>query len=530
MKRFLFLAMILTLSVTVIVGCGASSSTGPDETTTLTGTVSGVIEAASRSGLGNVSVAAGGVTSQTNENGWFVLSDVPVGSTIVRMTKDGYLTVSRNVTVLENQTAHIGDVSMLTAESNIINSASGGTVAATDGDGSIVLDADSFETESGSPYSGNVEVEIAVMLPDDADFFGAFPGEFEGIREDLTVVPFESYGFMGVNLYSSTGAPLDIADGSTAELTIRISDALARSAPDTMPMWYFDEDDGLWREEGYAVKDGSEYVAEISHLTIWNWDLPLTDICTITGRVVSNVGIPVANATVVSEGVNATYRDEDSSSSNGYFSLRARKNSTADVWAFKGTHDSQTVQVVVGNSSTLELSEDLVLLEPAFSITLTWGADPRDLDSHLFMPMTWDSSWDYFHTAYYNMGTLETNPYTMLDTDDQYSYGPEVISGFNLYEGTYSYYVYLFSGSGSIKQSPTVVNLLVAGQSKTYNATSAGGTVGNYWHVFDFTVNSQGGVSVTNVNTFEAWDYSGSDVWNGSGRGESHPSAFPSKE
>ncbi len=231
----------------------------------------------------------------------------------------------------------------------------------------------------------------------------------------------------------------------------------------------------------------------------------------------------------VSEGLNATYRDEDYTDSNGYFSVRARKNSSAAVWAFKGTHDSQTVQVVIGDNSTVALSEDLVLLDPAFSIALTRGQNPSDLDSHLFIPMTWDASWDFYRTAYYNMGTLESNPYTMLDTDDVSSYGPEIISGVQLYEGTYSYCVYLFSGSGTIQSSPAIVSLLVAGQARNYNASEASGTVGNYWHVFDFTVNSEGGVSITNVNRFEAWSYGNYDVWDGSVRGESHSTEFPSK-
>jgi hypothetical protein len=529
MRRSLSLVAILALSILMAVGCGKDSSTGPDNTTH-TGTLSGVVLTAARSGLEGVTVTAGGVTSQTNESGWFVLSEVPVGGVVVEMSNAGYLTAFRNARVWENQTTHIGDVAMLPAESYIIDSAAGGTAAAADGDGSVTYSPDSFETEGGSPYNGDVEVEIAVMSPDDADFFEAFPGEFEGIREDQSVVPFESYGFMGVNMYSASRTPLRLADGSTAELTIRIPDSLARSAPDTMPIWYFDEDHGLWREQGYAVKEGSEYVAQVSHLTIWNWDWPLDDVCAITGRVVSNLGASVVNALVVSEGVNVAYRDEDYTDSNGYFSVRALKNSTASVWAFKGTYASQAVQVVVGEDCPVELAEDLVLLEPAFSITLTWGQNPSDLDSHLFIPMTWDPSWDFYHIAYYNMGTLASNPYTMLDTDDVSSYGPEVISGFQLYQGTYSYYVHHYYGSGTIASSPAIVNLVVAGQARSYSASTASGTVGSYWHVFDFTVSSGGSVSITNVNRFEQWDYSGYDVWEGLLRGENHPTTFPSKE
>jgi hypothetical protein len=531
MRRFVFPVAILSLAMVICFGCGKDSSTGPDDTDdTATGTLSGVVQSAARSGIEGVAVTAGGVTGQTNESGWFVLSEVPTGDVVVEMSKDGYLTAFRNARVWENQTTHIGDVAMLAAESHIIDSAAGGMVAAADGDGSVTFGPDSFETEAGTPYNGDVEVEIAVMLPDDTDFFESFPGEFEGIREDQSVVPFQSYGFMGVNLYGASRAPLRLADGSAAELTVRISDSLARSAPDTMPMWYFDGDDGVWREEGYAVKEGNEYHAEVTHLSIWNWDWPLVNTCTITGRVVSNFGIPVANALVISQAVNDAYRDGDYTDSDGNFSVKALMNSTANVWAVKGTYASQAVQVVVGDDCPVELTQDLVLLEPAFSIALTWGQNPHDLDSHLFIPMTWDQNWDFYHIAYYNMGTLGSNPYTALDTDDTSSYGPEIISGFQLYQGTYSYYVHHYSGSGTIASSPAIVNLIVGGQARNYSASQASGTVGGYWHVFDFTVSSGGSVSITSVNRFGQWDYSGYDVWEGYRRAESGPTSFPSKE
>jgi hypothetical protein len=530
MRRLLSVVAIFALAIVIAVGCGKDSSTGPEQNNpNPTGTLSGVVVMANRSGIEGVSVTAGGVTGQTNESGWFVLSEVPTGDVVVEMAKDGYLTAYRNTMVWENQTTHIGDVAMIDAESHMIDSASGGIVEVAGGDGSATFGPDSFETDDGSPYNGNVQVRIGVMLPEDSDFFEAFPGEFEGIREDQSVVPFESYGFMGVDLYSASRTPLKLAEGVSAELTIRISDSLARVAPDTMPMWYFDGDNGVWREEGYAVKDGSEYHAEVTHLSIWNWDFPLTDTCTITGRVVSNFDNPVANALVVSEGVNTAYRDGDYTDSNGEFSVKALKNSTAAVWAFKGTYASQAVQVAVGTDCPIELEEDLVLLEPAFSIALTWGANPHDLDSHLFIPMTWDSNWDFDHIAYYNMGTLATNPYTALDTDDTSSYGPEIISGFQLYQGKYSYYVHRYSGSGTIASSPAMVNLVVGGQAKNYNASQASGTVGDYWHVFDFTVSSSGNVSITNVNAFEGWNYSGYDVWEGYLRADKGTTALPPK-
>ena len=67
----------------------------------------------------------------------------------------------------------------------------------------------------------------------------------------------------------------------------------------------------------------------------------------------------------------------------------AVKSSTAMVWAMKGSYASEVVTVGVGTECPVVLQDPLVLLEPAFSIALSWGQEPRDLDAHLFIPMNW---------------------------------------------------------------------------------------------------------------------------------------------
>jgi hypothetical protein len=35
-------------------------------------------------------------------------------------------------------------------------------------------------------------------------------------------------------------------------------------------LWSFDEAKGLWKEEGQAIKTGSNYVGDVSHFSFWN--------------------------------------------------------------------------------------------------------------------------------------------------------------------------------------------------------------------------------------------------------------------
>ena len=45
-------------------------------------------------------------------------------------------------------------------------------------------------------------------------------------------------------------------------------------APNEIPLWYFDEDNGYWIEEGSATLQGTKYVGTVSHFSFWNYDIP----------------------------------------------------------------------------------------------------------------------------------------------------------------------------------------------------------------------------------------------------------------
>lgn len=123
------------------------------------------------------------------------------------------------------------------------------------------------------------------------------------------------------------------------------------------------------------------------------------------------------------------------------------------------------------------------LWELTYRIELTWGDEPRDLDSHL-----WDASGNHL---YYPYSGVDNSPVAgaWLDLDDTTSYGPENISitylqanGSNLY----SYAVHLYSGDASSETSTVRV---YRGSSQvpvaTYTHSGWNPSGARYWHVFD---------------------------------------------
>ena len=139
--------------------------------------------------------------------------------------------------------------------------------------------------------------------------------------------------------------------------------------------------------------------------------------------------------------------------------------------------------------------------EGQFRVVLAWDENPRDLDTHLWLPPA-----SPYHVAYYAKGSQTQHPYAELDIDDTSSFGPETLTIAQLQEGTYLYAVHLFAGSGTIATSGAVVKVYEgANLIKTYPVPTGlawdvdnGGNV--WWNVFTLTYDGTTSV-ITDVNT-----------------------------
>lgn len=201
----------------------------------------------------------------------------------------------------------------------------------------------------------------------------------------------------------------------------------------------------------------------------------------LTGKGIEGVSLSIRNGwnnTEYGDIINSAVTDAEGNYSVtlplGNYTVFAEKDGyisgTCNIIVQSGTTDSQNGTLTPRGSGN------------NFRIVLTWGQNPRDLDSHVVGSL---SNGDSFH-VYYNSkskydGDIEV---CNLDVDDTSSYGPETITLNANSSEPYYYYIYRYAGSGTVGTSEAQVKVY---QNDTliakYNVPTDQGD-GDYWNVF----------------------------------------------
>lgn len=201
----------------------------------------------------------------------------------------------------------------------------------------------------------------------------------------------------------------------------------------------------------------------------------------LSGEGVSGVTLSVRkgwNNTKHGDAVHST-----TTNNNGNYSVTLPLGNYT-LCASKNGYISSTVNIVIqpGITASQDGTMSPIITGNDFRIVLTWGENPRDLDSHVVGEL---SSGGGFH-VYYGKKTAYDGVTEIcnLDVDDTSSYGPETITLTAANDAPYYYYVHHFSGIGTLASSEAQINVY-QGESKiaTFNVpTDQGG--GRYWNVF----------------------------------------------
>ncbi len=221
----------------------------------------------------------------TNEEGYFLIPEVENkgAAAFVSVSSPGKFEAFRRFSLVPNRQNYT-EIKMLDREMiGSISSPTGGTLNQTNG-ASIELPANGIVDNMGAPYTGEVSVAMAWIDPSAEDLAQRMIGDLSGIDEVGTLRSLSSMGMLQVELIGSDGSILNLDEGANATLTFPIPIALRNHATPTIPLWSYNEVEGIWVQEGEAYREGNAYIGDVSHFSSWNVDF-MTDPIEITGVV-----------------------------------------------------------------------------------------------------------------------------------------------------------------------------------------------------------------------------------------------------
>ena len=413
----------------------------------------------------------------------------------VQATASGFASQSKVVEVTTSLDRASVALRLLPVQEEVSLRPTDDTEVAVEGQRVLSLPANSLVDANGSVVTDPVTARVTVLDPSAEP--DVMPGDFLAIGASTGERgPIESYGAINVEFVNGAGQALNIGAGREATVSVPLADrpnplADRRNpwdAPRTVPLYYWSDEMGLWVEEGEAalreISPGRwAYVGSVSRIRTWNAGAAFATT-TVSGCVADADGNGTANARVVATGVDYIGRSETVADGEGRFDVAVRYDSVVRLTAMAG---SQASTHTVRTGRGVALTECLAISQNSATITLTWGENPRDLDSHLVGP---DGDGGDFHVYFGNSTVNIGNATAALEVDDTDSFGPEIvaISSFP-FAGRYRYFVHHYGvGSGSILDSPARVEVNLGGDVSIFSPAGATGTSARGWAVFDIEV------------------------------------------
>ncbi len=307
----MYIHLLLIFTAVLFFSCQKSlefedgaGSTPPDLLTKINSSVSGFVTDENDVAVMGASVQVGGSTITTDKYGYFQAKNVQVikEAAVVAVNKTGYFKGIKTYIAAAGKSAFFRIKLMPKTIIGTINSVSGGTVSLPNGLSIKLLGRSIVNAASNASYSGTVNVAAYWISPAATDLNRIMPGDLRGINTDGSLKLLQTFGMVAVELTGSAGELLQIVNGQKATLTVAIPSTLTASAPASIPLWYFDEANGLWKQEGSATKTGNTYVGDVGHFSFWNCDVPANYVqfnCTLKNSSGDPLAYTLVKITVV---------------------------------------------------------------------------------------------------------------------------------------------------------------------------------------------------------------------------------------
>lgn len=244
-----------------------------------------LIQTANGASIPDANVTIPGQRIKSDQNGHASFNLVLPQNTlkvVAKFEKEGFITqsivyevkdlkaISANLLAIK-QVVPVSDITM----SQVIHSQDLGAT--------ITIPDNAFVKANGELATGAVNVEFTPWDISNTDL-NAMPAN--GVAKDAqgNIVNLISAGMITATFKDSQGQELQLATGKTADiqmnLPVKSLNNQEMRVGTEIPMWYFDQANGLWNEEGKGQvvasnqsSTGLAVHATVRHFSTWNWDL-----------------------------------------------------------------------------------------------------------------------------------------------------------------------------------------------------------------------------------------------------------------
>ena len=327
--------------------------------------LSGFVKDSEGNALSGVTVTSGTEKVVTGKDGGFVFEKVNSvnGRTVVKFTCSGYTEVVRSMPTTDGSVWEVVMSSTWGEDHAEGYNYSGMSYnVKTESGMKADFDSNGFKNDAtGEEYTSYLYTYMTYLNPDDDNFADMMPGgDLAAVRspenggEEVQLI---SYGMTKVDLKGNNGEKLQLADGKPATLTFPVPEKFENNTPEEIPLWSFNEQTGLWEEEGVAKYNASlnAYVGTVKHFSWVNLDYPESR-ATLKVTVKNDKGVVIPNVKVDVDGQRSVFTNV-----NGVAELYVPINATLYVTVHSrdyGNYEGevkQTVEALTAGGQTKEV-------------------------------------------------------------------------------------------------------------------------------------------------------------------------------
>ncbi len=290
MQKCNFKIISVTLLALIASACVDTTKDRAKDSSKETTLVSNKICDMDGNNLTDVTIISGNKKIKTDSTGLFSLDvDTLIGNRcVLRIQKEGYFdriyskkatdTTNYPIQLIKREQSKFVTLKKFDTKEGAMIEANGATVT---------IPKSSLVKSDGSDYNGTVDIAVVYLSPTGTPAMEPLmPGaDLMAIANDGDTVPLISYGMVNVEMTDEDGNPLQLKEGCEANLKYPAPKGF--SSRDTIPLWYFNEESGLWVEEGYSTKQGDNYVGSVKHFTWWNCDIKLENGASFRCRLIN---------------------------------------------------------------------------------------------------------------------------------------------------------------------------------------------------------------------------------------------------